>query len=110
MIKNVSTQWKISGQAQVAQNSWLIKIYIQYNELIHGTLCFSGKPQVDQKSWMEKIYVQYSEFRARSVFQGKRKLLKNPERWIYFPYSVYSAYSLGGDPVLSGLVYCATGP
>jgi len=28
---------------------------------------------------MTKIYIQYSEFRAHSVFQGKRKLLKNPE-------------------------------
>jgi len=26
-----------------------------------------------------KICIQYSEFRALSVFQGKRKLLKNPE-------------------------------
>jgi len=26
-----------------------------------------------------KIYIQYSEFRAHSVFQSKRKLLKNPE-------------------------------
>jgi len=54
--------------------------------------------------------MQYSEFRARSVSQGKRKLLQNPERWKYFPYSALSAYSLGGDPVLSGLVYCVTGP
>jgi len=28
---------------------------------------------------MIKIYIQYSEFRAHSVFQGKHKLLKNPE-------------------------------
>jgi len=34
-------------------------------------------------------------FRANSVFQGKRILLKNPERWKIFQYSVYS---LGGDP------------
>jgi len=26
-----------------------------------------------------KIYIRYSAFRALSVFQGKRKLLKNPE-------------------------------
>jgi len=28
---------------------------------------------------MIKIYIKYSEFKAHSVFQGKRKLLKNPE-------------------------------
>jgi len=28
---------------------------------------------------MIKTYIQCSEFRAHSVFQGKRKLLKNPE-------------------------------
>jgi len=27
-----------------------------------------------------KKYIQYSEFRAHSVFQGKHKLLKSPER------------------------------
>jgi len=26
-----------------------------------------------------KIHIQYSEFRAHSVFQGKRKFLKTPE-------------------------------
>jgi len=29
-------------------------------------------------------------FRANCVFQGKRKLLKNPEQLKYFQYSVYS--------------------
>jgi len=28
----------------------------------------------------DKKYIQYGEFRAHSVFQGKHKLLKNPER------------------------------
>jgi len=28
---------------------------------------------------MIKTYIQCSEFRAHSVFQGKRKMLKNPE-------------------------------
>jgi len=30
-----------------------------------------------------------------NVFEGKRKLLKNPEPWKYFPYSIFSVYSLG---------------
>ena len=46
---------------------------------ISGETLFSGQVQVDQKSWMIKIYLQCSELRARSVFQGKRKLFKNPE-------------------------------
>jgi len=37
-------------------------------------------------------------FRENSVFQGKRKFLKNPEQWKYFQYSVFSVYSPGGDP------------
>jgi len=41
---------------------------------------------------LELAYVAYSVFSA------------------YFPYSEFSAYSLGADPVLSGLVYCVTGP
>ena len=34
-----------------------------------------------------KIYIQCTEFRAHSVFQGKRKLLKNPECKKYIQYS-----------------------
>ena len=33
-----------------------------------------------------------------NCFQGKRKMLKNPEQLKYFQYSVFSVYSLGGDP------------
>ena len=33
------------------------------------------------------MYLQYSEFRTRSVFQGKRKLLKNPECKKYIQYT-----------------------
>jgi len=34
-----------------------------------------------------KMYIQYSEFRGLSVFQGKRKLLKNPECKKYIEYN-----------------------
>jgi len=45
---------------------------------------------------MLKIYIQYSEtFLGKLYFQGKRKLLKDPEPRKNFQYSVYS---LGGDP------------
>ena len=45
-----------SGQAQVAQNSWMHNVYsIQWN--IPGQLCFSGQAQVTQNSWIiKKIY------------------------------------------------------
>jgi len=33
------------------------------------------------------MYRQYSEFRTHSVFQGKRKLLKNPECKKYIQYT-----------------------
>jgi len=36
---------------------------------------------------MTKRHIQYSEFRAHSVYQGKRKLLKNPECKKYNQYS-----------------------
>ena len=68
-----------SGQAQVDQKLWMIKnIYsIQW---IQGTLYFSGQVQVAKKSWMVKnIFNTVKNFRANSIFQGKRKLLKIPE-------------------------------
>jgi len=34
-----------------------------------------------------EIYIQYSKFRAPSVFQDKRKLLKNSECNKYIPHS-----------------------
>jgi len=46
---------------------------------ISGQTLFSGQANVAQKSWIIKTYIQYSEFKAHSVFQGKTKLLKNPE-------------------------------
>ena len=42
-----------------------------------GQTLLSGQAQVAQKSWMMNIF-QYSEkYQGNSVFQGKRKLLKN---------------------------------
>ena len=62
-----------SGQAQVAQNSWIIKIYAQHSEF-RASASYS-------KILNDKKIFQYSEkFQANSIFQGKRKLLKNPEQ------------------------------
>jgi len=48
---------------------------------------FSGQAQVTQNSRIIKnIFNTVKNFRAPSVFQGKRKLLKNPECKKYIPY------------------------
>jgi len=39
---------------------------------------FQGKRKL-LKILKEKKYIQYGEFRTHSVFQGKQKLLKHPE-------------------------------
>jgi len=39
---------------------------------------------------VRNIFSTVKMFRANCVFQGKRKLLKNPEQLKYFQYSVYS--------------------
>jgi len=72
-------------------------IYIQYSEFRAHSV-FQGKRKVAQKSWMLKnIFNTVKNCRASS-FQGKRKLLKNPEGWKNFLYRILSANSLGGDP------------
>ena len=80
-----SLQWNFSGQlcfsrqARVAQKSWMIKVYsVQWK--FSGQLYFSGQARVAEKSWMIKyIFNAVKIFRPPSVFQGKRKLLKNPQ-------------------------------
>jgi len=46
---------------------------------------------------IKNVFNTVKSFRANYVFQIKRKLLKNPERWKNFQYSVFSVYSLGDD-------------
>ena len=117
MIKYVSIQWKIpaqlcfSGQAQVAQKFWLIK-FISIQWKIPGQLCFSGQAQVAPKSWIAKIYSVLwiqgtlffrAKFQRNSVFQGKRKFLKNSECKKYIPYSENSRATLlfSGQPLVA---------
>jgi len=64
------------------------KKYIQYSEKLQGTLCFSGQAQMCSKILnVKSIFNTVKIFRAHSVFQGKRILLKNPECKSYIPYS-----------------------
>ena len=84
MIKYISLQWKIpgqlclSGQAQIAQNAWIIKIYIQHSEF-RAPSVFYGKRKLLKNSECKKYIPCSEKFLGNSVFQGKRKLLKNPE-------------------------------
>ena len=57
--------------------------------------CFEGKRKLLKILNVKSIFNTVKIFRATLIFQGKRKLLKNRERWKNFKYSVYS---LGGDP------------
>ena len=54
---------------------------------IPGQLCFSGQAQVVQNSWIIKYTYAVQWVRAPSVFQCKRKLLKNPECNLYIQYN-----------------------
>jgi len=75
-----------SGQAQVAQKSWMNTV-----KNFRANSVFQGKRRVVQKSWMVRnIFHTVKILRKNFVFQGKRKLLKNPEQWKYFQYSVFS--------------------
>jgi len=65
----------------------------QYSENFQGKLCFSGHTVFQGKRKLLKNteckkYVPHSEnFQGRLCFQGERKLLKNPERYKIFQYS-----------------------
>jgi len=70
---------KFQGKRKLLKNPECYKIF-QCSEKFYGKLCFSRR-RVAQKSLMIKnIFNTAKNFRAKSVFQGKRKLLKNPER------------------------------
>ena len=104
-----------SGQAQVTQKSWMIKKYVFntvknsratlffrasascskilnnkkyiFSTVNSGQFCFSGQAQVTQKSWIIKNTYSVQWIQSNSVFQGKRKLLKDPECKKYIQYS-----------------------
>jgi len=57
----------------------MIKIHIQYSKKFQGNFVFQGKRKLLKNPECKK-YFQYSEkFQGNSVFQGKCKLLKTPE-------------------------------
>jgi len=77
-----------SGQAQVAQKSWMIKIHVQNQWKISGQLCFSGQAHGNcSKILNVKVYTILRKFLDNFDFQGKRKLLKTRECITYIQYS-----------------------
>ena len=113
-----SGQTLFSGQAQVAQKSWMIKKYFNsvknsratvfrasascskilnvkniFNTVknCRATLFFRASASCSKILNVKSIFDTVKIFRAHSVFQGKRKLLKNPECKKYIQYSEFRA-------------------
>jgi len=63
------------------------KTYIQYSEKFQGTLFFRASASCSKILNVKRIFNTVKNFRAHSVFQDKRKLLKNPECKTYIQYS-----------------------
>ena len=102
MIKNISIQGKILGETLFFRASascpkfWMIK-NIYSLQWIQGKLCFSGQAQVAQKSWnIRKYFNAVKKFRANSVFQDKRKLFKilNDKKYRPIFHTVTSGHTL----------------
>jgi len=75
-VKIFWTTLFFSGQAQVAQNSWIVKVY-SIQQKFSGQLCFFQGKRRCWKILNSKKYIQYCEkFQGKICFQGKRKLLK----------------------------------
>ena len=116
-VRSHPRAWKIlgqtlfSGQAVVAQKSWMIKNTVKifrailffrasascskilnnkkiYSVLwIQGTLCFSGQAQLFKTPECKSIFNTVKNSWANSVFQDKHKLPKNSECKKYIPYN-----------------------
>jgi len=71
----ISGQTLFSGQAQVAQKSWMIKnVYsIQW---IQGTLCVSGQAHVVKSPECQSIFNRVENFRATLFFRASASCSK----------------------------------
>jgi len=85
-IFNTVNSWQtlFSWQSQVAQKSWMIKIF-QYSENIRATRVLQGKRKLLKNLEWYKIYIQYNEFRANSVFRASPSCSKilNDKKYIF---------------------------
>ena len=101
-VKTFRVHSVFQGKGNCPQNPEC-KTYIQYSIKFLGKLCSSGQAKscskilvLNIRFWMvTNIFNAVKNFRAKSIFQGKRKLLTNPERW-----KIVS--SLGDDPCNQG--------
>jgi len=80
MIKNTySIQRKIPGQLFFRTSASSSKFLNNKKYIFRANSVFQGKRKFLKNSECKK-YIQYSEkFQGNSVFQDKRKLLKNPK-------------------------------
>ena len=105
-VKNIYPIQRIQGKRKLLKNPECEK-YIECNEKFQANFVFQDKRRVAQKSWMVRnIFNKVKILRESSVFEGKRKLLKFPEQWKYFQYSIFSVYSLGVIRVIWASVVC----
>jgi len=81
------------------------KKYFNTVKNFRATLFFRASASCSNILNVKSIFNTVKIFRANSVFQGKRKLLKNPEPGKKFQYNVFSVYSFGADPCNLG--YCS---
>jgi len=101
--------WKLlgqtlfSGQVQVAQNSWMIKI-ISIQWKISGQTLFFKASRSCSKMFDDKKYIQCSEFTPQPVIQVKRKLHKILECWKY----IQCSEKFQGKLCFSGQVQCCS--
>ena len=85
-VKNSRAPSVFQGKRKLLKNPECKK-HIQYCEKFQGNSVFR-EAQVTQNSWILKnIFNAVKNFRAPSVFQSKRNLLKNSEWKKYIPYS-----------------------
>jgi len=118
-LANLALKERVPPQSQASPHV-TVKIYIQYNEFRASASCskilnvesilntgknfransvFQGKRRVAQKSWIVRnIFNTVKILRKNFVFQGKRKLLKNAEQWKIFSMQYIQCIFTWGDP------------
>ena len=85
-VKNFRAHSVFQGKRKLVKNPER-ETYIQYSEKFQGTLFFRASASCSKILNVKNIFNTVKNFRAQSVFQGKRKLLKNPECKTYIQYS-----------------------
>jgi len=135
LLHSIHTLANLALKETMPPQSWTsphvtVKIYIQYSEFRASASCsnilnvkstvywiqwkISGQTLFFRVSaellkhfeWKEMYSTQWTFCGKNSVFESKRKLLKNPEQWKYFQCSILSVYPLGVIRVIWASVVC----